>query len=623
MKVHFKLFKVVMVGQYPNDPAMVAQEVADSLPLSTDDALRIIKFRHPDYCTQETNVQLYRDAWTGGQEFVSKYLVQSSKREDPQDLRERQAITPCPAISKASIIEISDQISSRLSEVMRKDGPSTYIEAANGDKAGVDKLGSSMNVFVKNHILGELLAMGCVGVYIDRPDLPDNFTQLDTIGRRPYLYTFKREDILAWVPDESSEANQFKVLLLRENYLETDPLYGLPTRWTTRYRFLKLENDSVEIRLFNDKGEQINTAGQRSPKVYDIKLKVMPFVLFQISESLLTDIAMYQVVLMNMGSADISYVLKSNFPFYTEQYDPKTEPGLYKTNDVTGINRDAANVNYTRLTDSAKNEIEVGNMHGRRHPINTSTPSFIHPSSEPLVASMKKEEQLKLEIRQMLSLWTNVVKSVSTEEKEDQSEQNGLNNVGIELQHGECQVMRIWGLYDDGKETKGTVTYPTNYSSKTDRQRREEAKEINELKSAIPSVDYQKETAKLSARALFQGKLSQEKLEKMCQQIDDAETMTCDVEEIAKDLEGGLVSQDLASIARGYPKGEVEKAKKDQAERLALIQKSQMAEAALKNPGARGVNDASPLPKQDATGEKKAVQVDTIKDTSKQRGEGK
>jgi hypothetical protein len=59
-----------------------------------------------------------------------------------------------------------------------------------------------------------------------------------------------------------------------------------------------------------------------------------------------------------------------------------------------------------------------------------------------------------------------------------------------------------------------------------------------------------------------------------------------------------LVSQELASKARGYPEGQVDQAKKDHAERLALISQAQSSG------GARGVPDTSPDPKLDARLEK-------------------
>lgn len=621
---------VAGVTGYPSDPQATAQAVADSLPSNGASGKKpVIEYRHPDYISEEESVTLYREAWVGGKAFADKYLVQLSKREDPLSLAERKTVTYVPAISKGCVVEIKNAISMRMSEITRKNGTKTYDSATKGDKWGVDKCGSTMDSFMVKHVIPELLAMGKVGVYIDRPSLPDNFTQLDTIDKRPYIYIFKREDILAWVHDESSEPNQFSVLLLRENYLRKDLDTGLPIAWEYRYRFLKKTDTGVEVTFYNHLGDQIDRDGNKTTNIYPIKLKVMPFVVFEISESLLTDTAMYQVCLMNLASSDISYALKSNFPFYTEQYDPKAEPGFYKTgvNPIDKLSRDAANVNFSPRNlpgQNTKDEIEIGNMHGRRHPVGTITPAFVHPSPEPLLASMKKQDQLKGEIRTILTLWLSNVTAGSLDlniQDNKQGLESGLNNIGMELEHGERSIMSIWALYE-GQNNSGTVSYPTTYYVKTDEERRQEAKEINELKSAIPSVTYQKETAKQSVLALFKGKLSADILNKIAKEIDNAQTMTCNVEEITADIQNGLVGLDLASVARGYPPGQTAIAKIEQSERLAMVQAAQSSEGKLKNPGSRGVSDASVNPKLDAKTEKASTTVDPIKPPN-QRGDGK
>lgn len=614
MNLWAKKSKSYFVG-YPEDPQATAQAVADSLTASN--GKQVIDFRHPDYCEDE----LFRDAWIGGESFVQKYLVRLSKREDPLSLAERVGISYCPALAKAAITEIKNTIFYRMSEVIRLEGTTSYNSAASGDKWGVDNLGSSMNNFMGSRVLPEMLAMRTVGVYIDRPILEENFNAMDSAKKRPYLYTYKHEDILAWVPDDSSEPNEFKVLLLRDNYLETEILTGLPLGWNTRYRLLKIVDGKLTITLYDNKSVQIGD-------VQVINMSVIPFVLFEMSESLLTDIAAYQVSLLNLASSDMSYAIKSNFPFYTEQYDPKTEPGFYKTGviPVENVLRDAANINIPKQSAAqanTKEDIEVGNMHGRRHPVGTSTPEFIHPSSEPLLASMKKQEQLKAEIRQIQSLWLSNVTAGSVaidQQDEHKTIDSGLNNIGMEMEHGERRVMAIWSMYE-GQDVSGTISYPRTYTIKTDQERRTEAKEINELKSAIPSIDFQKEIAKATTYALFNGKLSQERIDKMFMQIDEAETMTCDCDEIAKDIEHNLVGLELASKARGYPKGQVELAKKEQAERLALVQAAQTAGGALKNPGARGVPDLSVDPKLDAKTEKQSTTIDPIIPPT-QRGAG-
>jgi hypothetical protein len=62
----------------------------------------------------------------------------------------------------------------------------------------------------------------------------------------------------------------------------------------------------------------------------------------------------------------------------------------------------------------------------------------------------------------------------------------------------------------------------------------------------------------------------------------------------------GLVSAELASQIRGYPKGEVEKAKNDHAERLARIQLAQISPAARGNPLADPNPNGAKLEKENA-----------------------
>lgn len=632
MKFYPKASPIYMVGTDTIDAGQAVQKAVSGLPkeMGGGASKTIINSRHPDYVSKQEDWKLFRDAWTGGQTFVNDYLCSFSVREENQHLSERRKITYCPAIAKGAVSQIKNAIAQRMTEVTRKNGTESYTAACQGDKWGVDKLGSSMNKFVGKEVLPELLAMGKVGVYIDRPYIAPGFTQYDTINKRPYVYTYKCEDIMAWVPDDSSEPNEFSVLLLRENYLETDVVTGLPTGWCQRFRYMQLNRDAktVIVKFYNLKGEQINVENQKSNDEYAIYLQVIPFVVFELSESLLTDVAMYQVALLNLGSSDLTYALKANFPFYTEQYDPKSEAGPYKTGNVpVPQSVDAAIVNQTRQNisnDMAKEEIDVGVSQGRRYPKGTERPDFIHPSPEPIVASMSKQSQLKGEIKEILSLWLSNVTAGSVDKQTQDDRQgleSGLNNIGMELEYGERKIGTIWSMYEGKKKTDVAVSYPNTYSIKSDKERREEAKEINELSTAVPSILYQKESKKQQVLVLFQGKLPQEQINKINKEIDDASTMTCNYEEIKSDVELGLCGQETASIARGYPKGEVEKAKKDQADRLALVQAAQSAEGALKNPAARGITDKAVAPASTSQSEKK-VTADPINPQTK-RGEGK
>lgn len=603
-----------------------------TLPQSTiGNQYDITSYRHPDYDKWLVKWTKFRDAWEGGEDFIEKYTKTYSKREDPAEFTARKEASYCPAISKGCVMRIKNAISQRFGEITRKNGPKSYQDACTGDKWGIDKLGSSMDSFVSQEILPELLALGKVGVYVDAPTLPTNFSLRDKIGKRPYIYTFKAEDIVAWVPDETSEPNQFSVLLLREHYLSVDPINALPIGWRSRFRLLKKVANGVSVSFYDEAGTQIDQYGLKMDTNYIINIPNIPFVVFALNQSLLTDIAAYQVALLNLGSSDMAYALKSNFPFYTEQYDPRSEEGPMKTGVVPSSSSfvDPAAPTLTKAqpySETAQKEIKVGVTAGRRYPVETDRPDFIHPSPEPLMASMKKQDQLKQEIQEILSLSLSNITAGSIDlavQASKQGLESGLHNIGLELEHGERQIAAIWCLYEGSKE-QITITYPKTYSLKTDEERRKEAKETNELKTAIPSATFQKEIGKQVALILLSGKVDAETIEKINKEIDTASTMTSDADDIATDLENGLVGDETASLARGYPPGEVEKAKKDHADRIARIQKAQMSEGALKNPGSRGVGDMS-MDDDESSNEKKAAITtgDGLKDKSKQRGDGK
>ena len=56
-----------------------------------------------------------------------------------------------------------------------------------------------------------------------------------------------------------------------------------------------------------------------------IDIPEIPFVLMELDTSLMTDIADYQISLLNLASSDVNYALKSNFPFYVAQFNPVAE----------------------------------------------------------------------------------------------------------------------------------------------------------------------------------------------------------------------------------------------------------------------------------------------------------
>ena len=210
-----------------------------------------------------------------------------------------------------------------------------------------------------------------------------------------------------------------------------------------------------------------------------LNITKIPFVLLEISDSLLSDVADYQISLLNLASSDINYALKSNYPFYVEQYDWKADapymkpavPGVTATTQTTW---DPATLT-SLVTQEKVKEIKVGSATGRRYPIGTERPGFIHPSSEPLAISMQKQEQLKTEIRQLVHLAISTLSSTRQSAEsmglDNQGLEAGLSYVGLELQHAERKIAEYWAMYEGGGDA-ASINYPTQYSILSDSDRR-------------------------------------------------------------------------------------------------------------------------------------------------------
>jgi len=334
----------------------------------------------------------------------------------------------------------------------------------------------------------------------------------------------------------------------------------------------------------------------------------------------LVDVADYQIALTNLASSDMNYSMKSNFPFYTEQFNPATESTHLRQALVSDVNSGSQDGEAVEASTAKGQQVDAGVSQGRRYPKGIERPGFIHPSAEPLLASMKKQDQLKAEIRELVNLAVSSLepKRASAESKQEDTKslEAGLSYIGMELQYGENQISQIWSEYE-GTSNIAKISYPRNYSLKTDDDRLAEAKALREELPNIPSIEYQRIVAKEIVDILIGYKITTEQLQVIYKQIDDSPVVVTDPDIIAQDLEKGLVSTETASKVRLYPPGEVEKAEKDHAKRLARI------EAAQSDSANRGVLDKSKLtdaPVLEKEGSR-IVDKDGVV-TDKTRGEG-
>ena len=574
----------------------------------------IITARYPNYNVDALQWNEWRETYEGGSRYLRKYLKKFSDRETDTDFETRLSITPVATFAKGAVNDIRNSIFQRLCDVVRRDGSKDYMKAVAGEDGGVDNKGSSMQSFIGIEVLTELLVMGRTGIYIDSPVL-EGATLADVGSSRPYMYNYAVEDILAWSIRKPELPGEFSALLLRDTGVDTTTNFGsgieLPTGTYTRYRLLWIDEKTgkVKVKFFDENALPIDIRGKsvNEDKSINLDLTRIPFVMLDVGGSLLKDVSNHQKALLNLGSSDVSYALKANYPFYTEQKDMRAIGAHLKTN-----------VNDDGTTGTSKNnkggtEQVNGVARGRAYDLKAERPGFIHPSPEPLMASIKLQEKLEDDIRKLVNLSVqNKIgqRQMSAEaiKMSDQGLEAGLSYIGLVLESAEQEIAQHWAAYEDKNPSKRTIAlvkYPDRYSLKDDKDRIMEAKELSTLMYTVPGNTVKKELAKNIVSALLSGRVDVEGLETIFREIDSAEYTTSDPEIIIRSQEAGLVGEKTASEALGFSSTEYLQAREDHAARAIRILKAQTEAAGeleaakqnaaggepLQRPEARGVGD--------------------------------
>lgn len=541
---------------------------------------KLVDIRHPAFTAEADDWCKYRSVYSGGKQFVCEYLKRLSTRENIEDFNNRKAITYAPAFAKAAINEIKNVIFNRLRDVIRESTSNTYNRCINGELLGVDNAGASMDFFIGQYILPELLTMRKVGVYVDMPaDVP--VTLAGDLTKHPYLYLYKAESIKSWRYAEGSEQKEFDAVLLFEDQMEYDEDSSLPTGKQERYRYVYRANGKVYVEFYDLNDNQIDKDGNPTSVPYEINIPEIPFVVFEIADSLLKDVADYQIALLNMESSDIAYAISANFPLYIEQFDDHLNSGDDLPpipEEIDSNTLETKPLTDARITEARDRSAKVGPTYGRKYPRDSNAPAFIHPSAEPLMAAMEKEKQIKKDIKLLMNLAVNELsdKMVSSDSKktDESGKQNGLSCVAYVLENGEAKIARYWGFYESIKGSV-RVAYPKDYELKSDEQRYTDCKELWELAEKVPSNTFKKELLKRISTIILNSKVNPDVLVKIHAEVDKAKALLTPVDLITKCQTAGLVDDKTASEALGFAEGLVEQAKKDHADKLARIQEAQ------------------------------------------------
>ena len=528
---------------------------------------------HPEYIYQYDNWLKQRYCFIGGDLFRDEYLEQFSVYESSDTFELRRNMTPIPAFAKAAINDVKNSIFQRASDIIRKGGPQSYINAIIGSGGGVDNSDSTMNSFMQQEVLKELLIQGKVGVFCDMPTSIGPTLADRLPNQHPYLYTVWAEDILNW---KYVGSNLVSALIRIKNHLN-DPDYDLPTDEGEEYWLLKQTPSGILVRKFD------NSAKEEMFDEVTLSIPYMPFEILELSNSLLADTASYQIGMLNLSSSDMYYAFKCNFPTYTEQFDPRVEvQNMMKIKEQT-----------EREEGSEQGKtVETGISKGRRYPLGTERPAYIAPPSESLKVSMEKQERMKEDIRQLTSLSLQSLRpkmqSADSRNAENEGLEGGLSAIGFVLERAERKIAKIWAAYEGTKE-EVIINYPRKYSLKSDTMILDEAERKNKIIESSPSLTFQKEMAKDVAYTTLGHRVSPELFAQIEKEIDESKAIFVNPETLTQDVINSLVSTDFASVIRHYPPGEAAKAKQESIEKLGAISAYQ-SKGGINNPDARGVN---------------------------------
>ena len=586
-----------------------------------DKPLSFIRTRHPVHNESIFDWQKWRDTYEGGDDFKTRYLQKFTDREDQTEFDMRKKLTPVPRFAGSAVDDIRNSIFQRMRDIQRTGGSKGYQEAVQGKNGGVDRQGRNMDAFLGMDVLTDLLVMGKVGVYVDS-SAEAGETLADASNSRPYVYAYPVEDILNWKCADPEHPNEFQSVMLRDKCLSFDPLSSLPSGVEERFRLVWIdpEDGFVRLKFMDANGEPVDREGNpTTEEPIKLELRKIPFTLIDISRSLIKDVADYQIALLNLTSSDIWYALKANFPFYTEQRDMR----------ATGRHLKRVATDDTGESSSGSDEdIKVGQTRGRAYPIGADRPEFIHPSPEPLKASMELQKKFEGDIRRLVNLSVATLSSRQSAESkslDNQGLESGLSYIGLVLEAAERKIADFWAIYENrtvSKRQVPTIKYPDRYSLKTDGDRIEEADKLSELLFRIPSRAAKREISKNVVASLLSGKVPPEVLNEIEQEINSADYLTSDPKTILEAVERGLVGEKTGSIALGFKDEEHVVAREDHAARLARIQKAQSPVG--DNPAARGLPDADPDPESGKREREEATNADEDGDRSqRQRGEGR
>lgn len=538
----------------------------------------LIGIQHPEYSAMYSEWVKWRLCYQGGIDFRDGYLQRYSKREEKPDFDLRKKITYIPAHARSAINIVRNALAVRIPEVVRE-GSDLFTEVM---ASNVDGMNKTINSFVVLEVIPLLLTQGKRFVVVDAPALGvPGATRAEDAGA-PYYYALNAENMLSWAYDVDGN---FTAVLMELHREVTDPVTGLTISLEKIFRYMRLvpegvvddpdglslQGPGVFVKDIDDSGKLVE-----DPRVLPISR--IPVVEFRLVSSLMGEIAEHQIALLNLASTDMDFLWRGNFPIYTEQVNKSSAGirprGTKAAQEGAGTGEDSIQ-NRESGTGHGSRQRRVGVAKGLVYPEGNDRPDFIAPGVDNLKVSMEKQEGLVKDIRvlvdlALVSLSAKAIEQSGASKMADRvGEEAGLAYLGRSLESGEREMAELFHMMSGEENKTVSVTYPENYTLKTEAERIEEAKALAEMSSVVKSPKYKKMVNARVAEVLLRSVASPEELKSiqddiMAQEFIDEDKTRADI--IAKDNALGLVSNETASKLRGYPEGEPGKAVAEKAE---------------------------------------------------------
>jgi hypothetical protein len=457
------------------------------------------------------NYSLYRQILSEPERFILNYLVPNIN-ESEAAFKRRVLLSPSFSIVKNNIEKIKNAFVREFHKILRLGGPVSYHRFVYQTQ--------TMDAFLANNIVSEVLGMGRVAIFVDRSPQDESANRSAKFTNPPYLHYFTAEHI--------NELRYDRNTLVFASLVSWNDAY--PTQIT-----LELTPDGV-------------VATHGDSESYILALPEIPLVVIDLGVGLIESVARHQIALLNIESSSTLNVINTNFPIYTEQVDAMQT-----------------------LADIVKNaeteEVKVGPEDGRRYSKGLERPQFINPSSEPVKASILKENQLISQINEMMGF-------------DAEGNIHILTNLSYLFEAAERKIAELWAMYTS--EDPPLIEYPKEFPMIVDT---DYITKLFDFVDRIPVRSYKEALLSKISGMLIPGLVIDEELTS----LPALETRPKDIYE---DLRNGLLSVKTASLLRGYAEDEHVQAREDHIDRLKRIQAAQTSPGAA----ARGLPDLDPNP---------------------------